>query len=67
MSGCTRKRVLPTIESSICEKNCLEVFRNPLDGEYESHVVIDRKGRVSPLAFPKLKLPLTQVFDWYET
>ena len=48
-------------------ENCLEVFREPQDGEYESHVVIDRNGRVSPLAFPKLKLSLTKLFDWYET
>ena len=46
---------------------CLEVFRDPQDGEYGSQVIIDRYGRVSPLAFPKLKLALTQLFDWYET
>jgi Uma2 family endonuclease len=48
-------------------ETCLEFFREPLNGEYESHVIIDRAGRMSPLAFPKLKLALTQLFDWYET
>lgn len=45
--------------------NCLEVFREPVDGEYQSHEIIDRDGTVRPLAFPKIKLSLSLLFDWY--
>src|SRR5438093_8765665 len=46
---------------------CVEVFREPADGEYASHKIIERDGTVRPLAFPKVKLHLTRLFDWYET
>ena len=45
--------------------NCLEVFRDPQEGEYQSHEVIDRGGTVRPLSFPKVKLSVSRVFDWY--
>lgn len=44
---------------------CVEVFRDPQDGSYQSHEVFDRGHTVRPLRFPKLKLPVTKLFDWY--
>lgn len=44
---------------------CVEVFRDPQDGIYQSHEVFDRGHTVRPLRFPKLKLPVTKLFDWY--
>jgi hypothetical protein len=40
---------------------------DPQDGEYQSHEVIERGGTVRPLAFPKVKLSVTRLFDWYAT
>ncbi len=45
----------------------VEVFRDPRNGEYESREIIDRDGTVRPLAFPKVKLHLARLLDWYET
>ena len=44
---------------------CIEVFRDPQDGEYQSREVFDRGHTVRPLRFPKLKLSVTKLFDWY--
>ena len=44
---------------------CIEVFRDPQEGEYQSHEVFDRGHTVRPLKFPKLKLSVTKLFDWY--
>ena len=46
---------------------CIEVFRESQDGEYQSHEVFDRGHTVRPLKFPKLKLSVTKLFDWYAT
>ncbi len=46
-------------------EDCVEVFRDPQDGEYQSHEVIERGGTVRPLAFPKIKLSVTRLLDWY--
>ena len=45
--------------------SCIEVFRDPADGEYQSREVFDRGHTVRPLRFPKLKLSVTKLFDWY--
>ena len=47
--------------------SCIEVFRDPQDGEYQSHEVFDRGHTVRPLKYPKLKLSVTKLFDWYAT
>lgn len=44
---------------------CIEVFRGPQDGTYQSHEVFDRGHTVRPLRFSKLKLSVTKLFDWY--
>ena len=46
-------------------EECIEVFRDPADGEYQSREVFDRGHTVRPLRFPKLKLSVTKLFDWY--
>lgn len=43
----------------------IEVFRDPQEGEYQSREVFDRGHTVRPLRFPKLKLSVTKLFDWY--
>lgn len=45
--------------------SCIEVFRDPQDGEFQSHEVFERGHTVRPLRFPKLKLSVTKLFDWY--
>ena len=45
--------------------SCIEVFRDPQAGEYQSHEVFERGHTVRPLRFPKLKLSVTKLFDWY--
>ncbi len=46
---------------------CIEVFRDPQGGEYQSHEVFDRGHTARPLKFPKLKLSVSKLFDWYAT
>ncbi len=47
--------------------SCIEVFREPQDGEFQSHAVFERGHTVRPLRFPKIKLSVTKLFDWYAT
>lgn len=46
-------------------ESCIEVFRDPEDGEYQTHEIFERGNTVRPLKFPKLKLSVTKLFDWY--
>lgn len=45
----------------------IEVFRDPVDGEYQSHEIYERGHTVRPLKFPKIKLAVSKLFDWYAT
>lgn len=45
--------------------SCMEVFRDPLDGEYQSHEIYERGHTVRPIKFPKIKLAVSKLFDWY--
>lgn len=47
--------------------SCNEVFRDPEEGEYQSHEVYERGHTVRPLRFPKIKLAVSKLFDWYAT
>ena len=45
--------------------SCIEVFRDPNDGEYQSHEIYERGHTVRPLRFPKIKLAVSKLIDWH--
>jgi Uma2 family endonuclease len=45
--------------------SCIEVFREPQDGKFQSHEVFERGHVVRPLRFPKVKLQVSKLLDWY--
>jgi Uma2 family endonuclease len=40
----------------------LNVFRNPINGEYQSQIVLTN-GVISPLAFPNIRLDIARVLQ----
>lgn len=42
---------------------CIEVYRNPRDGEYREKRTYEIGDAVSPLAFPKIELPVAELFQ----
>jgi Uma2 family endonuclease len=43
--------------------NCIEVYRNPRDGEYREKRTYEIGQSVSPLAFPEIELPVADLFQ----
>jgi Uma2 family endonuclease len=43
-------------------ERCVEVFRQPQNGRYETHDVFKAQDQVRPLAFPDVTLPVAMLF-----
>ena len=42
-------------------EDVVEVYRDPKEGAYATKVVLDRGGRIAPLAFPDLEIAVTDL------